>query len=169
MRAALGDRIPMMELLVEYGGGVDVEWNANFPTLFGACEMVDAAALRWRLERGADTNCSKPGQRRAVPPAGCARYSRWRIGGSRNSISALRQSGSGRAASRSRCAGRRTSGGGRLRRRRPDADFPLCHAVSRLGPTVTKLLFDRGADLPVRFPGVAGQTVTLLREPGGPE
>jgi hypothetical protein len=46
MRATLGDRIPMMELLVSYGADVNAEWNGYYPIIFGACEAVDAASLK---------------------------------------------------------------------------------------------------------------------------
>ena len=58
MRAALnGQRIPMMELLVSCGADVNAEWNGDFPILFAPCEAVDAAALKWLLDHGANPNC----------------------------------------------------------------------------------------------------------------
>lgn len=58
MRAALnGRRIPMMELLISYGANVNAEWNGDFPIIFAPCEAVDAAALKWLLDHGADPNC----------------------------------------------------------------------------------------------------------------
>jgi hypothetical protein len=61
MRAALkGDRIPMMELLVRHGANVNAEWNGYFPIIFAPCETVDATALKWLLDRGANPNCAKP-------------------------------------------------------------------------------------------------------------
>jgi ankyrin repeat protein len=63
MRATLGDRIPMMELLVSRGADVNALWNGHYPILFGACEVVDPASLKWLLEHGADPNCPKLGQR----------------------------------------------------------------------------------------------------------
>jgi len=63
MRATLGDRIAMMELLVSRGADVNALWNGHYPILFGACEVVDPASLKWLLEHGADPNCPKLGQR----------------------------------------------------------------------------------------------------------
>jgi len=63
MRATLGDRIPMMELLVSRGADVNALWNGHYPIIFGACEVVDPASLKWLLEHGADPNCPKLGQR----------------------------------------------------------------------------------------------------------
>lgn len=61
MRAALkGDRIPMMELLLRHGANVNAEWNGYFPIIFAPCETVDAAALKWLLDHGADPNCARP-------------------------------------------------------------------------------------------------------------
>ena len=57
-RAALnGDRIPMMELLVEYGADVNAVWRGWFPIIFSACEAVDPVSLRWLLEHGANPDC----------------------------------------------------------------------------------------------------------------
>jgi hypothetical protein len=59
MRAALkGDRIPMMELLVSHGANVNAEWNGYFPIIFAPCETVDAVALKWLLDSGANPNCA---------------------------------------------------------------------------------------------------------------
>jgi ankyrin repeat protein len=61
MRAALNrDRVPMMELLVSHGAGVNAEWNGDFPILFAACEAVNPVSLKWLLDHGADPNCPKP-------------------------------------------------------------------------------------------------------------
>ncbi len=58
MRAALnGYRIPMMELLVANGAGVNSWWGGHFPIIFAPCESVDAQALRWLLVHGADPMC----------------------------------------------------------------------------------------------------------------
>lgn len=57
MRAALGERIPMMELLVSYGADVNAEWHGFFPIIFSPCESVDPEALKWLLDRGANPNC----------------------------------------------------------------------------------------------------------------
>ena len=61
MRAALaGDRIPMMELLVELGADVNAVWHGEFPIIFSPCEAVDPVALKWLLDHGANPNCSDP-------------------------------------------------------------------------------------------------------------
>jgi ankyrin repeat protein len=58
MRAALvGQRIPMMELLVANGADVNAHWNGHFPIIFAPCETVDAYSLRWLLAHGADPMC----------------------------------------------------------------------------------------------------------------
>src|SRR5215510_10650859 len=58
MRAALNAvRVPMMELLVDYGADVNAEWNGNFPIIFAPCEAVNAMSLKWLLEHGANPNC----------------------------------------------------------------------------------------------------------------
>ncbi len=54
MRAALGDRIAMMELLVSYGANVNAEWHGHFPIIFSPCESVDPVALKWLLNHGAN-------------------------------------------------------------------------------------------------------------------
>jgi hypothetical protein len=62
MRAALvGQRIPMMELLVANGANVNASWNGHFPIIFAPCETVDAQALRWLLDHGADPMCGGRG------------------------------------------------------------------------------------------------------------
>jgi len=60
MRAALGDRVPMMELLVSYGADVNAEWHGHFPIIFSPCESVDPVALKWLLDRGANPNFDNP-------------------------------------------------------------------------------------------------------------
>jgi ankyrin repeat protein len=55
MRAALSDmRIPMMELLVEYGADVNALWDGRYPIILAPCETLAPAALRWLVEHGAD-------------------------------------------------------------------------------------------------------------------
>ncbi|HEX4322015.1 MAG TPA: ankyrin repeat domain-containing protein [Acidobacteriaceae bacterium] len=67
MRAALrGDRMPMMELLFEYGADVNAEWSGHFPILFAPCESVQPEAIRWLLEHGANPNCARPGRKYPV-------------------------------------------------------------------------------------------------------
>lgn len=64
MRAALrGDRVPMMELLVEYGADVNAEWAGYFPIIFAPCETVQPVAIRWLLEHGANPNCARAGRK----------------------------------------------------------------------------------------------------------
>jgi hypothetical protein len=63
MRAALGERIPMMDLLVSYGADVNAEWHGFFPIIFSPCESVDPEALKWLLDRGANPNCGNAGGR----------------------------------------------------------------------------------------------------------
>ena len=58
MRAALfGHRIPMMELLVSRGADVNSMWHGRFPIIFAPCETLDARALKWLLDHGANPNC----------------------------------------------------------------------------------------------------------------
>ncbi|MBL8209768.1 MAG: ankyrin repeat domain-containing protein [Bryobacterales bacterium] len=62
MRAALNAyRIPMMELLVSHGADVNAWWHGNYPIIFAPCESMDAAALGWLLEHGANPNCRDHG------------------------------------------------------------------------------------------------------------
>lgn len=57
MRAALQERIPMMDLLVAHGANVNAEWHGGYPIIYSACEAVDPVALKWLLEHGANPNC----------------------------------------------------------------------------------------------------------------
>ena len=57
MRAALNAyRIPMMELLVSHGADVNALWHNHYPIIFAACESMDADALKWLLDHGANPN-----------------------------------------------------------------------------------------------------------------
>jgi ankyrin repeat protein len=69
MRAALnGYRIPMMELLVAHGADVNAMWHGHFPIVFAPCESMDAAALKWLLDHGANPNLRDPRQSAASRP-----------------------------------------------------------------------------------------------------
>jgi ankyrin repeat protein len=61
MRAALGERIPMMELLVSHGADVNALWHGHFPIIFSPCESLDPVALKWLLDHGANPNCRDHG------------------------------------------------------------------------------------------------------------
>ncbi len=61
MRAALGDRIPMMEVLVSHGADVNALWHGHFPIIFAPCESLDPATLKWLLDHGANPNCRNHG------------------------------------------------------------------------------------------------------------
>jgi ankyrin repeat protein len=62
MRAALNAyRIPMMALLVANGADVNAMWHGHFPVIFAPCESMDAAALQWLLDHGANPNCRDHG------------------------------------------------------------------------------------------------------------
>ncbi len=63
MRAALNAyRIPMMELLVAHGADVNTMWHGHFPIIFAPCESIDAGALKWLLDHGANPNLRDPRQ-----------------------------------------------------------------------------------------------------------
>jgi len=66
MRAALGDRIPMMELLVSRGADVNALWNGDYPVLFAPCETMNPASLKRLLAHGADPNCGRLGKGTAL-------------------------------------------------------------------------------------------------------
>lgn len=62
MRAALNAyRIPMMEVLVAHGADVNARWHGHYPIIFAPCESMDAVALRWLIEHGANPNCGDHG------------------------------------------------------------------------------------------------------------
>jgi ankyrin repeat protein len=59
MRAALSDeRIPMMELLVMHGAGVNARWDGSYPIICGACECLQAKSLKWLIAHGADIDAT---------------------------------------------------------------------------------------------------------------
>jgi ankyrin repeat protein len=69
MRAALNEyRIPMIELLVAHGADVNAMWHGHFPIIFAPCESMDAAALKWLLDHGANPNLRDPRQSAAGRP-----------------------------------------------------------------------------------------------------
>jgi ankyrin repeat protein len=51
----------MMDLLVSHGADVNALWHGHFPIIFAPCESMDAAALKWLLDHGANPNCSDHG------------------------------------------------------------------------------------------------------------
>ena len=51
----------MMELLVSQGADVNALWHGHFPIIFAPCESMDAAALKWLLDHGANPNCRDHG------------------------------------------------------------------------------------------------------------
>jgi ankyrin repeat protein len=55
MRAALSDaRIPMVELLVDYGADVNARWGGSYPIICGPCECLAPKSLQWLIAHGAD-------------------------------------------------------------------------------------------------------------------
>lgn len=58
----------MMELLVAHGADVNAMWHGHFPIIFAPCESMDAAALKWLLDRGANPNLRDPQQSAAGRP-----------------------------------------------------------------------------------------------------
>jgi ankyrin repeat protein len=57
MRAALQERVPMMDLLLAHGANVNAEWHGEYPIIYSACEAVDPVSLTWLLDHGANPNC----------------------------------------------------------------------------------------------------------------
>jgi ankyrin repeat protein len=57
MRAAVQERLAMMELLVGHGADVNAEWHGEYPIIYAACETVDPVTLTWLLDHGANPNC----------------------------------------------------------------------------------------------------------------
>ena len=188
MRAALkGDRIPMMELLLRYGANVNAEWNGYYPIIFAPCETVDAAALKWLLDHGANPNCAKPGRKYPGTALDFVIGSYWRSTQLSACIDILLDAGSvtkyevpsvldilrGKI---DRLAERLDAEPALLNRRFPELDFgstaerrlllrgaTLLHvAAEYCNVEATKLLLDRGADANARADvneaGVGGQT-----------
>jgi hypothetical protein len=55
MRACLDDeRLPMLELLIEYGADVNARWHGDYPIACAPCECLAPGILRRLLELGAD-------------------------------------------------------------------------------------------------------------------
>jgi Ankyrin repeats (3 copies) len=188
MRAALkGDRIPMMELLVRHGANVNAEWHGYFPIIFAACETVDATALKWLLDHGANPNCADPERKYPGTALDYVIGSYWRSAELSVCIELLLKAGGvtkyevpsvldilcGRLDS---LAERLDADLELLNRRFPQLDFgstaarrlllrgtTLLHVTAEYGNVAAaKLLLDRGADVNARANvdenGVGGQT-----------
>ena len=55
MRAALNDmRVPMLDLLFEFGADVNAQWGGYYPIICAPCEGLAPRCLRWLLDHGAD-------------------------------------------------------------------------------------------------------------------
>ena len=55
MLAALNDmRVPMLDLLFEYGADVNAQWGGFYPIVCAPCEALAPRCLRWLLDHGAD-------------------------------------------------------------------------------------------------------------------
>jgi ankyrin repeat protein len=68
MRAALNDeRVPMLDLLVEYGADVNAQWGGFYPIICAPCEALAPRCLRWLLDHGADP--TKPSSKYGTPTA----------------------------------------------------------------------------------------------------
>jgi hypothetical protein len=188
MRAALkGDRIPMMELLLRHGADVNAEWNGYYPIIFAPCETVDATALKWLLDHGANPNCAKPGRKYPGTALDFVIGSYWRSTQLSACIDILLDAGSvtkyevpsvldilrGRI---DRLAERLDADPALLNRRFPELDFgstaerrlllrgaTLLHVAAEYrNLEAARLLLDRGADVNARAAvdeaGVGGQT-----------
>lgn len=66
MRAALNDlRVPMLDLLFEYGADVNAQWGGYYPIVCAPCEALAPGCLRWLLEHGA--NPTTPSSKYGTP------------------------------------------------------------------------------------------------------
>jgi hypothetical protein len=68
MRAALNDlRVPMLDLLFDYGADVNARWGGSYPIVCAPCEALAPKCLRWLLDHGADP--AAPSARYGTPLA----------------------------------------------------------------------------------------------------
>lgn len=188
MRAALlGQRIPMMELLVAHGADVNAEWNGYFPILFAPCETVEPKPIRWLLEHGANPNCARAGRKypgtaldyvigtygRSPQLAECMDILSNAGGVTKYDVPPVLDLLRGRL---DRLAERIDADAGLVHRRFPELDFgstgarllklrgaTLLHVAAEYGNVeAAKLLLERGADVNARAEvdeaGVGGQT-----------
>ncbi len=188
MRAALrGDRIPMMELLVSHGANVNAEWSGYFPIIFAPCETVDAVALQWLLDHGANPNCTRPDRKYPGTALDYVIGSYWRStqlsvcidilldagGVTKHDVPAVLDMLRGRLDSLAR---RLDAEPELVNRRFPELDFgttaerrltlrgaTLLHVAAEYGNVeAARLLLERGADVNARAivdeSGVGGQT-----------
>lgn len=188
MRAALlGQRIPMMELLVAHGADVNAEWNGYFPILFAPCETVEPKPIRWLLEHGANPNCPRAGRKypgtaldyvigtygRSPQLAECMDILSNAGGVTKYDVPPVLDLLRGRL---DRLAERIDADAGLVHRRFPELDFgstgarllklrgaTLLHVAAEYGNVeAAKLLLERGADVNARAEvdeaGVGGQT-----------
>jgi len=90
MRAALMDyRIAMMELLVDYGAGINALWNGSYPIICAPCETL----LRKQLRDMGDAEKEKMREFHDAPPIAYARQFQEPRWVSEPAIAAIRESG----------------------------------------------------------------------------
>jgi ankyrin repeat protein len=66
MRAALNDmRVPILDLLFEYGADVNAQWGGFYPIVCAPCEALAPRCLRWLLDHGA--NPTTPSSKYGTP------------------------------------------------------------------------------------------------------
>jgi hypothetical protein len=66
MRAALNDmRVPMLDVLFEYGADVNAQWGGYYPIVCAPCEALAPNCLRWLLDHGADP--TRPSSKYGTP------------------------------------------------------------------------------------------------------